>query len=282
MVRIRRSLSRRALITSGGSLGLGALAVGGLAAADGYVASPALTIVGERTAQFTLLRTEDAKIGLLFGAPADNVLAVIPSMLGWTSPRLDVLATSPATLTDSTNQWLARQTCVRSLLILGPVKSNQMPAVPAGVQARVLDAAATIRLTSELAVDLLPSFSFATTLDSTSQTAALALVRTGSQVVALTDDATALQQQPWRGDLTLLVVPAGDVRPIVASARPRAVAINSGGDLGERIVPSDFASSIDPLAVVPVFLKEPAVVELGYNELRLPGWTKIISPGARS
>lgn len=261
---------------------LGAAVIGGLAAADAVVEAPYLTIIGQDAAQFTLVRTGGAKIGLLFGAASEDLVAAISPMLGWTSPRLDVLAVSSAALTTPTRDWLAHQTSVRSLLVLGPIEGSQMPAMRAGVQARSVATPATIRLATDLAVDVLPSFSTAATLGATDSVPALALIRAGASVIAISDDVGALHQQPWRGNVTMVVVPAGDLRQIVATARPQAVAINGGNDRTDQIVPGDLGPPAGQLAILPTYLTDPAVVGLARTELRLPGWTRFVASAGAS
>lgn len=275
----RLSITRRSLITAAVGLGAGSVAVGGMAAAEAFIRSPALTVIGQDGAQFTLARADGVKIGLLFGSPAKNVLNAIRPMLGWTSPRLDVLAMSPAALNAASKEWLASTSCLRSLLVLGPVLPSQMPAVRRGVEARAVTEAATMHLGSDVRLDLLPSFSTAAVLGATENVPALALLRRGAQTVAVADDAVAVQQQPWQGQLTMLVTPGGELRAVVASRRPAAIAINGGESHADQLIPADLALPEGQLALLRTYLSDPAVIELRHGQLRLPGWTKIIGPG---
>lgn len=278
----RLAVTRRSLITAAIGLGAGSAAAGGLAAAEMFIPAPALTIVGQDAAQFTLLRAADVKIGLLFGIPAKAVLAAIGPMLGWTSPRLDLLVISPAALNSASKEWLSRTTSVRSLLVLGPIMPGQMPSTRRGVAARVVTEPATIPLGSETQLDLLPAFSTAAVLGAADTVAALALVRRGAQTIAVVDDAAALQQQPWKGGLTLLVTPGSELRAVVASRRPAAIAVNGGETGADQIIPADLALPGGKLAVLRTYLTDPAVIELHRDEVRLPGWTITVGPGAGS
>lgn len=275
----RLRVTRRSLISAAIGLGAGAAAAGAMAAAEAFIPSPALTIIGEGGAQFTLVRAGGVKIGLLFGVPAKRVLIAIKPMLGWTSPRLDVLAISPVAVNAASKEWLASTTSVRTLLVLGPVAPSQMPTMRKDVPARVITEPASIPLGSDLRLDLLPSFSIAAILGAEDNAPALALLRRGAQTVAVADDAAAVQQQPWTGRLTLLVTPGGELRPVVASMRPAAVAVNGGEAHSEQLVPADLASPGGRLAVLRTYLTDPAVVELRRDQVRLPGWASLIGPG---
>ena len=84
-----------------------------------------------------------------------RVLIAIKPMLGWTSPRLDVLAISPVAVNAASKEWLASTTSVRTLLVLGPVAPSQMPTMRKDVPARVITEPASIPLGSDLRLDLL-------------------------------------------------------------------------------------------------------------------------------
>lgn len=278
MIREERRFDRRTLLSAAGSLGLGALAVGGLAAAETIVRTPTLTIIGEEAGQFSLLRTRGAEIGLLFGPPTEATLAAIVPMLGWTTPVLDVLAVSPAALTDTASAWLTSEAHIRSVLMLGPIVPRQMPALKTGVQGRVLSMPATLSLPHGVSVEFLPAFSIAATSGPVGTVGAMVAVRRGAQAIVAADAPNALLQQSWSGDPSLLVVPRGDLRQIVATMRPPAIAINSSGKLAEQIMPGDADVTGAPSAILRTFVSETAVVSLEDGAVRLPPWTKVMTP----
>lgn len=277
--RSRALLNRRELIVAATGLGLGVAAAGGLAAADAFVAQPTLTIIGEGGAQFSLVRVEHAKIGLLFGAPSNVLLAAIGPMLGWTSPWLDVLAVAPASLTATATAWLGRQGIVRTILVPGPVLPGQMANLPARVQARVLATPVTIALEKGVRLDLLPAFSTAAVSGAADAAPPLALVRFRDQTIAVAGEVPAFFQQSWVGGAAVFVVPIGDLRQLVATRRPAAVAINGDKLDVELVVPRDAVLPIGRLAVVPTYPDEHAVLGFARSGIHLPWWSRVIEPG---
>ena len=130
-------------------------------------------------------------------------------------------------------------------------------------------------------LELYPSFSTAAIYGSDDSTPAMALIRPGPHAIAVVDDAAAVQQQPWQGRLALVVVPTGEVRPVVATMRPGAIAINGREDHADQVIPGDLAPAGAQLAVLQTYLTDLAVIELASDRLRLPSWTKIIGPASQ-
>lgn len=279
MVRAALRFDRRALLTSAGALGLGMAAVGGLAAADSIVRTPTLAIIGEESAQFALLRTRGAKIGFLFGPPTKTLLAAIAPMLGWTAPALDVLAVSPIALTSTSGTWLAAASHLRSLLVLGPIAPSQMPALKPGVRADVATSTAAIALAHGVHVDIHPGFSIAAINGAAIDIGAIAAIRREGQTITMLDQPLALGQHAGLRDTSLLVLPAGDLRPIAATRHLQAVAMNSNGKLADRLVPADLPLAGNQIAVVRTFVNEPAIISLAADGLRMPRWTRMVPSG---
>lgn len=275
-----RCLDRRTVVTAACGLGAGMATVGGFAAADAVVRTPSLTIIGAEAAQFSLLRGPGVKIGFLFGAPSGRILQAVAPLLGWTSAKLDVLAIAPGALTQSTSDWLANQSILRTLLILGPVAPNQLPAVRPGVQSLVLTAPVTTGLPADLAIDFLPAFATALGDGEEGNVDPLTVIRRGQVAIVIGDDPTALTRQAHRDPPQLIVMPAGDLRQVVTTVRPQAVAMNGSRNSASQVVPPDLGPPSGRLALLQTYLTDPAVIRIGAGELRLPTWTKVMTNAA--